>query len=168
MFFYFPEESGERKKKKKPEWKKIEADFFGARGIAALDLNESRADLLSLAAAPSNSRSPAWDVDPVVRRLLDRMKDPAVREALDRLVGELRTKHSTVFEMLNRVDRNKDGILNRDEVRRGLAEIGVRLAPTELDSVMRAFDKDHNGKIDYLEFYTVLTKHRVETAASRF
>ena len=64
------------------------------------------------------------------------------------------------------MDRNKDGILNRDEIRRGLAEMGVRLTATELDSVMRAFDKDQSGRIDYLEFYTVLTKHRVEAAAA--
>jgi Ca2+-binding EF-hand superfamily protein len=96
------------------------------------------------------------------------MNDPAVREALDRLVVELRTNHSTVYEMLNRMDRNKDGILSRDEIRRGLAEMGVQLTATELDSVMRAFDKDHNGKIDWFEFYTVLTQHAAPCRAVGF
>ena len=100
-------------------------------------------------------------MDPVLRRLLDRINDPTVKEALDRLVAELRTRHSTVYEMLNRMDKNKDGSLSRDEIRRGLAEMGVRLTATELDSVMRVFDWDHNGRVDYIEFHTVLTKHRV-------
>jgi hypothetical protein len=136
-----------------------------AHGLLISECAQLRADFLQLRS--SQAITNAWDVDPAVRRLLDRMNDPAVCEALDRLISELRTKHSTVYEMLNRMDRNKDGILSRDEIRRGLAEMGVRLTATELDSVMRAFDKDHNGKIDYLEFYTVLTKRRVETAANQ-
>ena len=110
------------------------------------------------------SSADIWDMDPVVQKLLDRINDPVVREALDRLVIELQAKHSTVYEMLNRMDTNKDGVLSRDEICDGLAEMGVRLRTTELDSVMRAFDKDHNNMVDYLELYTVLTKHRVETA----
>jgi Ca2+-binding EF-hand superfamily protein len=92
--------------------------------------------------------------------VLDRVSDPAVREALERLVGELRTKHSSVYEMLERMDRNKDGILSLFDIHGGLAEMGVRLTATELDSVLWAFDKDQTGRIDYLEFYTVLTKHQ--------
>ncbi len=94
---------------------------------------------------------------PVVRHLLDRINDPVVRAALDRLVLELQAKHSTVYEMLKRLDHNKDGVLNREEIRRGLADMDVRLSSTELDSVMRAFDKDGNGTIDYTEFFTALT-----------
>jgi hypothetical protein len=110
------------------------------------------------------------DADHLVQQILDRISDPAVREALDRLVGELSTKHSTVYELLNRMDRNKDGVLSRDEIRRGLAGMGVRLTTWELDSVMRTFDKDRNGKVDYVEFYTVLTNHRgnyFQVAAAR-
>jgi RNA polymerase-interacting CarD/CdnL/TRCF family regulator len=100
------------------------------------------------------------DVEPVVRDVLDRMNNPAMHEALDRLVVELHTKHNTMYEMLKRLDNNKDGVLNDREIRHGLAEMGVRLSDTELDSVMRGFDKDGNGKVDFFEFYTVLTQHR--------
>ena len=110
----------------------------------------------------------ARDVDPVVGRpepLLDCTNDLAVREALDRLVVELRTKHSTVYELLNRLGRNRDGLLSREEMRLGIAQLVVRLSTTELDSVMRAFDEDGSGKVDYVELYTVLSRHRVEAAS---
>jgi hypothetical protein len=103
-----------------------------------------------------------WSVDPVVRRMLDCMNDPAVRDALDRLVVELRAKHGAVDKMLQQMDSNKDGILDRDELCHALTEMGVQLSRTELDSVMRAFDKDRTGNIEYAEFYTVLTKHHVQ------
>jgi hypothetical protein len=90
---------------------------------------------------------------PVVRGLLDRMNDPndpAVREGLDRLV------------------RNKNGILTRDDVRHALAELvctlGLPLTAMDLDAVIRALDANHDGKRDYLE---LLMKHRVETAAAQ-
>ena len=92
------------------------------------------------------------------------INDPEVKQALDRLVVEVQARQSTVYEMLGRMDTNKDGILSRRDVGRGLTELGVRLSASELDSVMRVFDKDHSGQIDYLEFYTVLTKHRVDAA----
>ena len=101
-----------------------------------------------------------WDVDPVVQRILDRVHDPVVHECLDRLVAELQSRQGTVHEMLRRLDRNRDGQLGRDELRQGLSELGLQLSMSEIDSVMRAFDRDHSGSIDYLEFYTVLTKHR--------
>jgi hypothetical protein len=96
----------------------------------------------------------------VVLSALNRIASTAVRDALDRLVVELRTRHGTVHEMLERMDRSKDGFLSRHEIGRGLAEMGVQLTAAELDSVIEVFD--HNGKVDYHEFYTVLTKHIVE------
>ena len=107
------------------------------------------------------SVSAQWDMN---RHLLDRMAEPVVREALDLLAAELCAKHNAVRAMLNRMDRNKDGILSRDEICCGLAEM-VQLSQPELDSAMRAFDKDRNGTIDSLEFYTVLTKHRGESSS---
>ena len=92
--------------------------------------------------------------------VLNRIASTAVRKALDRLVVELRTRHGTVHEMFERMDRSKDGFLSRHEIGRGLAEMGVQLTAAELDSVIEVFD--HNGKVDYHEFYTVLTKHIVE------
>ena len=34
------------------------------------------------------------------------------------------------------------------------------LSESEMDSVMRAFDHNRNGKVDFLEFYGQLARHR--------
>ena len=38
--------------------------------------------------------------------------------------------------------------------------MGVLLSESEMDSVMRAFDHNRSGKVDFLEFYGQLTRHR--------
>ena len=38
--------------------------------------------------------------------------------------------------------------------------MGVLLSESEMDSVMRAFDHNRNGKVDFLEFYGQLARHR--------
>ena len=38
--------------------------------------------------------------------------------------------------------------------------MGVLLSESEMDSVMRAFDHNHNGKVDFLEFYGQLARQR--------
>ena len=95
---------------------------------------------------------------------LDRMHDPAVRMALDRLVSELSGRHSSVYEMLQRLDRNGDGLVSREELRSGLLGLGLVLGMSELDALMRVFDTNMSGRIDFREFYTVLTQHCVGTA----
>jgi hypothetical protein len=102
------------------------------------------------------------DTDSVVVSVLGRVTDPVVREALQPLIGELRKQHASVYEMLNRMDRNTGGILSRDELCDGLSEICLTLTPAcaarLCDAGFRV--KDDNGNVSYHEFYAVLTKHR--------
>jgi hypothetical protein len=84
---------------------------------------------------------------------------------VDRLVGELRTKHSTVFEMLKRMHRNQDGKLDRDEVCRGLTEMGVRMSSAELDWVMRAFDADEKQSVAALSAHCIGSGNSNQLAA---
>jgi Ca2+-binding EF-hand superfamily protein len=92
---------------------------------------------------------------------------PLVSSALKRLCDELSSKHQQVYQLLQRLDRNKDGRLSRTELQDGLVRMGVLLPPSELDGVMRAFDKDCSGYVDYVEFYTVLMQSRHETPSGR-
>ena len=72
----------------------------------------------------------------------------------------LEAKQEWVYELLQRLDRNGDDRLSRDGLRHGLRSMGVSLLPSELDSVMRAFDRNTDGTVDYVELYTVLSEHR--------
>jgi hypothetical protein len=100
--------------------------------------------------------------------LLESFSRPAVRESLDRLCAELASKHELVYELLQRLDRNGDGRLSRDELRHGLSSLGVSLKQWELDEVIAAFDKNGDGSVDYVEFYTLLSKHHAAETASEY
>ena len=93
---------------------------------------------------------------------IDRLNDPVTREVLDRLVEQLQSRHDSVFDMLKRLDVNGDGELDRAEIRRGLLGMRIALTSSELDSVINAFDKSGTGTINYMDFYQVIQKHRVD------
>ena len=102
-----------------------------------------------------------------MQRFLDRMNDRTTRMVLDRLVLELQSRHEAVYELLARMDRNGDGQLSRSEITEGLLGMRIALTSSELESVIRAFDRDGKGAIDYLEFYHVLKNHQVQRMIER-
>ena len=77
---------------------------------------------------------------------------------MDALCEELYDRREYVYEMLERMDTNGSGFLGRAEMRSGLSKLGLRLSPSELDAVMRGFDKNGDGRVSYREFYKVLSQ----------
>ena len=71
------------------------------------------------------ARRPLWEEDEVVRA------------AVDSLCAELYGRREYVYELLERMDTNKTGYLSREEMKRGLDKLGLRLGATELSHVMR-------------------------------
>ena len=100
--------------------------------------------------------------DDVLRRFHDEMHDPIAKEVLDRLVTELWARHEAVHDMLRRLDKSGSGCLSKSDLRMGLQSMHLKLTPNELDSVIRLFDKDGSGMVDYVNFYHVLTKYQAE------
>ena len=84
-----------------------------------------------------------------MRRTLDKLHDPTVKAVLDRLVSDLHDRHEATYDMMRRLDRNGDGRLDREELRGGLRGLGVLLSESEMDSVLRTFDTNRSGRIDY-------------------
>jgi hypothetical protein len=100
--------------------------------------------------------------DDVLRRFRDEMHDPIAKEVLDRLVTELWARHEAVHDMLRRLDKSGSGCLSKSDLRMGLQSMHLKLTSNELDSVIRLFDKDGSGMVDYVNFYHVLTKYQAE------
>lgn len=61
----------------------------------------------------------------ILSGLVMRTADADVGAAMDRLVGELESRHEQASELLARLDSNGDGALSRDELMAGLTELGT-------------------------------------------
>ena len=134
--------------------------IYGLLSTAGVDgrfahLRRERVELMQNAPLMRSMSIKARRLSTISLALLDQVNGPAVSEAPDRLSMELQAQLSTVDDLLERLDRNQDGILDRKEIRPALAEMCV--SATELGSVTRAFDKDGTGNFDRTELRTVLT-----------
>ena len=91
-----------------------------------------------------------------------------VREALNQVVEELYARREDVLSMLQGLDRNGTGTLSRQEMQRGLMGMGIRLSPSEMSAIMRAFDRNGDGTVLWHEFCDVLdTWDRSSSATTR-
>jgi hypothetical protein len=108
----------------------------------------------------SPSAGPTASTDPLVQQYLLRVQDPKVREILDRLVKELRTKYSRVSALLNKMDVNRDGVLSKSEILSALTKFGIKVSASELENLMATFDPSGDGKVNLAEFSTVLAQHQ--------
>merc|ERR1711935_1261025 len=53
-------------------------------------------------------------------------------------------------------DKDGDGTLDIDELRRGISEIGADQLPSDLDEMLNSLDQDGTGSIDYNEFLALM------------
>lgn len=56
----------------------------------------------------------------------------------------------TIFDSF---DKDKNGYLEKDEIKKVSEELGKPLTPEELDKVMKMMDLNKDGKISFDEFY---------------
>ena len=54
-----------------------------------------------------------------------------------------------LFDALRHFDRNGNGYLEREELRRVLTTIGEPLPPEDFEDMLRLVDINHDGKISY-------------------
>ena len=62
------------------------------------------------------------------------------------------------------MDNNKNGLLDVDDFRWGLMDYGITLSKEEAVQVLKHFDRDGNGSVDFNEFIRII---RGELNASR-
>jgi hypothetical protein len=105
----------------------------------------------------------AYDADPERKDyVLHKLQSPKVKESLNRLCKEIAWTSSTMQKMFEALDLNGDGVLQKVEVQKGLRLMGITLSTMELDAVLRAFDSDGNGTIEFDEFFALMSSHAKE------
>ncbi|CAJ1340258.1 unnamed protein product, partial [Effrenium voratum] len=88
---------------------------------------------------------------------LDELKSKSpLKTALDSLIQHIEDQNLSELELFHEIDQNGDGILTRGEMAAALRRLGCPLSPSELDGVLRCFDADGSGSIDFSEFYLII------------
>ena len=82
--------------------------------------------------------APPTPEPPSKQEIVDEDRPPAVKGTLE--------------EIWKRVDKDKSGALDADEIHAVLLLMGRREADIEIGRVMKAIDKDGSGTVDFAEF----------------
>lgn len=88
----------------------------------------------------------------------ERLNEPKLIEALTQLAREVANANKPIREVFAEFDLDGDGTLDREEMKIGMANFGVSAKIWELDAIMKAFDEDGNGRVDYEEFADMLDR----------
>jgi len=96
-----------------------------------------------------------WRRD-VAYRLMQIRQKPRLNTALNVLVYQLKRENLTEGQLFEKIDSNQDGELSRTELQAALRKLGVSLSTSELDGILRIFDSDGSGSIDFTEFYQLI------------
>lgn len=60
-------------------------------------------------------------------------------------------------KLFDKFDSNKDGYLNREELVEVLAQLGPRLSSTDVEEILRDYDENHDGLIQFSGIITYQT-----------
>ncbi|XP_071833354.1 uncharacterized protein [Apostichopus japonicus] len=80
------------------------------------------------------------------------------------MIAELTTEQISEFrEAFETFDRDKDGVISVDELRRIFKMIGLDLPEKDIQEMFNDADEDGNGTLDFQEFMAMVTKKMTNT-----
>lgn len=92
----------------------------------------------------------------IAKRTSNLRQKEMMTQALNTFVYQLYNQGITKQQLFERIDKNGDGMLEKSELQAALRALGCKMTPCELDAVLRAFDADKSGSIDFEEFYNLI------------
>lgn len=92
----------------------------------------------------------------LAKRMCNLRHKEMMTQALNTFVYHLYNQGITKKQLFEKIDKNGDGMLEKSELQAALRALGCKMTPIELDAVIRAFDADKSGSIDFEEFYDLI------------
>jgi hypothetical protein len=92
-------------------------------------------------------------------------EDAGIREIMDTLVEQVTSSGQILYDALASIDESGDGELSFEEFRNGLARVGVLLGEEEYRDLFDCFDFDRSGSFEFMEFYNLVSSHKMEIDA---
>lgn len=69
---------------------------------------------------------------------------------------QVRAKSGELRKTFRVIDKDKDGVCSYDEFRKGMELLNVGLSEKEVDGLLREFDPNRDGAVEYHEFCEAL------------
>ncbi|XP_021341388.1 calmodulin-1-like [Mizuhopecten yessoensis] len=121
----------------------ITVDELGL-AMRSIGENPSTKEIRQLMEAADLNRNGTIEFEEFVEMVADRLKDFDV-------ISEMKE----AFEVF---DQDNDGFLNKEDIRRAMAGLGVSLTEPEVTQMMEVADSDKDGRLNYKEFVAMLTR----------
>ena len=80
-------------------------------------------------------------------------------EFLELMIGQGRNDADDTAQAFNVFDRDGDGLITAEELRLTMNNLGVPLTEKEVEAMVEEADSDGDGKIDFVEFKTLMANN---------